>query len=274
MSKLITKDGLSLHLYNWLIEKPKADVVFVHGFFEHAGRYENEAKFFNQNGYNFIAYDQRTHGRSEGKYRSYIASFDNYIEDYKKFLAQLKLGIDRPYFLFAHSMGGLVLCSYLLNNKPPENFKGAIFSAPFLMPDRNTAPILQKLSGFIAAIAPKLKVLALDTNAISRDPNEIEKYINDPLIYSDKLYASSGAQLIKQMNKIQAQFETFDVPFIILHGSDDKVAEIEGSRLLYEKSKSIDKSLEIIKDSKHEITKDLDKEKVLNLIVSWINKRN
>ena len=84
-------------------------------------------------------------------------------------------------------MGGLVQCSHLLNNDPPANFKGAIFSAPFLKPDRNTAPILQKVAGIVAALAPRLRVLDLDPTTISRDPDEIEKYINDPLIYSDKM---------------------------------------------------------------------------------------
>lgn len=266
-------DSLVLYDYAWTTNQAKADIAFVHGFFEHAGRYDSEAKFFNKHGINFFSYDQRTHGLSEGKPRSYVASFKNYLKDYKIFLDRFTLGQERPYFLFAHSMGGLVQCSYLLNQTPPKNFKGAIFSAPLLMPDSNTAPLLQKLAGFIAAIAPKMKVLALDPNNISRDKVEIEKYINDPLIYTDKMYASSGAQLLKQMKIVQPQFSKFNYPFIILHGADDKLAELNGSRLLFEKSKSEDKTLEELVDNKHEITRDLDKEKVLGLILDWINKR-
>lgn len=267
-------DGLALHRQSWTAASAKADMAFVHGFFEHCDRYGAEAKFFNEAGYNFHAYDQRTHGKSGGKTRSFISDFDHYIKDYQQFLALLRLGEERPYFLCSHSMGGLVTCSYLLKHKPQlENCKGVIFSAPFLMPDGNTAPLLQKLSGVVGTLFPKAKVLKIDANAISRDAEEVKKYVNDPLIYNDKLYAASGYQLIKQMRSIRGKFSEITLPFLILHGTDDKLAEISGSELLYAESKSTDKTFIPLQDYKHEITRDLGKEKVLDTILEWMNNR-
>lgn len=273
VSKLTTHDGLTLNTHKWQIAEAKADIYFVHGFFEHSGRYQNEARYFNNECFNFYAYDQRSHGLSEGKLRSYISSFDNYLTDYRTFLSEI-LDKSRPYFLFAHSMGGLVLCSYLLDQKTlGENFRGAIFSSPLLMPDKNTAPLLQKLSGIIGTLLPRLKVVAIDSSAVSRDPNEVAKYSNDPLIYTDKMYAGSAYQLLKQMKTVQSKLESFTHPFLVLHGTDDKLAEIDGSRLLYKKATSKDKEFVQLIDYKHEITKDLGKEKVLATISSWMNQR-
>lgn len=272
-SKLDTKDGLHLHANNWLIDSPIANMHFVHGFFEHSGRYDREAQFFNEAGYNFYSYDQRTHGLSEGKLRSYVSSFDDYLEDYSFFLSKTTQG-DKPYFLFAHSMGGLVQCSYLLEEKElGSNFKGAIFSAPLLMPDKDTAPLLQKFSGVVGTLLPRLKAVAIDANAVSRDPAEVAKYVNDPLNYTDKMYASSGYQLLRQMKKVQAKLESFNHPFLVLHGTNDKLSEINGSKLLFNKANSQDKKFIELKDYKHEITKDLGKEKVLDDILSWMQQR-
>jgi len=272
--KMITYDGLKLHQQAWTIPAAKADIAFVHGFFEHCNRYHNEAAYFNEAGYNFYSYDQRTHGQSEGKYRSYISDFNDYLKDYQQFVSQLKLGQERPYYLFAHSMGGLVMFSYLLAQaQHPALCKGAIFSAPLLMPDKETAPILQKISAIVGTLLPRARVLKIDATAISRDPEEIKKYLEDPLVSNEKMYAASGYQLIKQMKNIRSKFSELQLPFIILHGSDDKLAEIEGSKLLYNESQSTDKTFVPLENHKHEITRDLGKEKVLNTILNWMNDR-
>ena len=272
---LKTHDGLKLHTIRWDSLPPaKADIAFVHGFFEHSGRYSNEAQFFTNAGYNFLAYDQRSHGLSEGKYRSFVKDFSNYERDYKLFLKENNLGKNRPYFLFSHSMGGLVQCSYLLDTTSTQaRHKGSIFSAPLLSPDPNTAPLLQKMSGVVGTLLPRLKVIAIDANAVSRDPKEIEKYVNDPLNYTDKMYAASGFNLLKQMKKIQPLFSTLTHPFLVLHGTDDKLSDIGGSQTLYDQAASLDKEYMRLENFKHEITKDIDHHIVLNKILTWMDNR-
>lgn len=269
-----THDGLKLHTTSWTTLQAKADILLAHGFFEHCERYSAEARFLNEAGYSVYSYDQRTHGRSEGKRRSFVKVFNNYSKDYKHFYKQLNLGKERPYFLFAHSMGGLVQLTHLLNNPISDsNFRGALFSAPLIMPDKDTAPFLQKISGLIGTLLPTLKVVKIDSSAISRDPQEIQKYNQDPLVYSDKMYASSAYQLIKQMKHIRPQLSKISCPLLIMHGTDDKLAEIEGSRFLYAEASSEDKELKEFQDFKHEITRDIGKEKVLGYLKNWMDER-
>ena len=271
---MTTHDGLKLHTKAWTISDPKADILLAHGFFEHCERYSAETKFLNEAGYSVYSYDQRTHGKSEGNRRSYVSNFENYSKDYKSYLHKLELGKVRPYYLFAHSMGGLVLATYLVNEpKLGDNFMGAIFSAPLILPDKEIAPFLQKISGLIGTLFPTLKVVKIDSTVISRDPQEILKYNNDPLVYTDKMYASSAYKLLKQMKKIQPQLSNISCPILIMHGTDDKLVEIDGSRLLYSKVISEDKELKEFIDYKHEITRDLGKEKVLEHMKNWMDER-
>ncbi len=269
-----THDNLNLHAKVWKTDGAKADILFLHGFFEHSGRYAKEAEALNANGYNFYAYDQRSHGQSDGKYRSFIKDFENYLEDYKLAIRQFELGTIRPFFLMSHSMGGLVQCSYLLDtNKVSELFRGAIFSAPLIMPDSNTAPLLQKMSGVVGTLFPTLKTIQIDPQHISRDPKEIELYVRDALNYTDKMYASSGYQLLKQMKKIRPFFSQFNHPMIVLHGTEDRLAEFEGGKLLYEEARSEDKEFAPLENYKHEILKELDNDIVWSRITSWMDKR-
>jgi len=273
-STLQTKDGLSLFTKSWMIDNAKANIFFVHGFFEHCSRYDDEAKFFNQNGYNFFAYDQRTHGKSDGEIRSYIKSFDNYLNDYQIFLNTVNDFPSQNNFLFSHSMGGLVQLSYLLDNKYPiPNFRGTLFSAPLIMAAKDMAPLLQKLSGIVGTFFPKLKTVKADATAISRDPQEIEKYKNDPLIYTEGIYAASGKNILKQIKKIEKRFVEFDQSVIIQHGTNDKLAELEGSKNFITKCSSKDATFIQLQEYKHEITKDLNKENVLSAFVDWMNER-
>lgn len=271
--QFITSDNLKLFTKSWKVEEPKANILFVHGFFEHCDRYNAEALYFNKLGYNFYSYDHRTHGRSEGEPRSFVRNFDDYLNDFKHFLKLHDLK-DKPTFLFGHSVGGLVLASYILDNKKEmPNFRGVLFSSPFLMPDKDLAPLLQKMSKVIGTLFPKLKTIKTDSSAISRDPNEVNKYDNDPLIYRGGLYAASGKNLIKQIKKVSSRFSEIDIPFIIQHGTDDQIAEIEGSKKLIHDCSSTDSTLIQLKDFKHEITRDIGFESVMAAYAKWMEDR-
>ncbi len=267
-------DGLKLRTRSWMIPQAKATMIFCHGLFEYAGRWKEEAEYFNSKGFNYLAFDQRTHGESGGKRRSYIKDFDAYVRDYEIFLKSSIEKIDHPFFIFAHSMGALVSCSFLTEKKfVHPHFKGVVLSGPFFKQKNETAPILQKFAKVISSVMPTLKTIGIRPNSISRDPAVVKKYINDDLVYTGSLYASTGWQMIRQGQIIHTRFEKFDYPFLIMHGTDDQLAEINSSKILFEKSPHQDKQFVPLQDYKHEITKDLGKEKVMEDMYAWMAER-
>lgn len=270
-----SKLGEKLRVNAWYSDKPIANIIFVHGFGEHSKRYHNEAQYFNTLGFNFLSYDQRTHGESSGSPRGYIKNFDNYIKEYEEvltyYLENDSANHTLPCFLMSHSMGGLVMLSYLLKSgNRPKQYKGAIFSSPFLMPNKDTAPFLQKISHIVAALLPKLKTVKIDAQHISRDPNEQKSYVSDPLNYHEGIYAATASSFLKQMKKISPAFKDFNDPYIIQHGTDDQLAEFLGSQSLFDQSKSEDKTLIPLKDYRHEITRELEWENVLKTYSNWM----
>ena len=79
--------------------------------------------------------------------------------------------------------------------------------------------------------------------------------------------------MIQTTKAIIPQFENFDYPFIIQHGTDDKLAELEGSRLLYQNSPSTDKELIVLEDYRHEITREINRNKVLDTYLNWMENK-
>lgn len=256
----------------WALKNPIANVYFIHGFGEHSSRYHAEAARLNAAGFSLYTYDQRGHGQSEGL-RGYISSFDNLIEDCDRFINQT-WDDNLPGFIFGHSVGALVAVNFIIDKKfDKTNFKGLVTTGAAMKISRDIAPLLQKLSGIIGTILPKLRTVKIDSSFISRDPSEIEKYDTDPLILRDPTYARTGSELIKIMKKMGDKFPNFHHPVLIMHGKADKLIEPEGSELFYNKAKSEDKELVMFEKSYHEITRDYDKDKVMSKMISWLKEK-
>ena len=62
------------------------------------------------------------------------------------------------------------------------------------------------------------------------------------------------------------------MPFLILHGDQDKLCNVEGSRLLYKRAVADDKRLKIFEGSVHNLYMEPEevREEALHDTVSWI----
>ena len=263
-----TDDGVELFEQSWEIETPKAAVVIVHGLGEHSERYTKMAARLNQEGYAVYTYDQRGHGNSPGR-QGYIADFKPLPDDLDVFLGRVRSRLDGvPLFLMGHSMGGLVLASYVLKYQP--DVKGLVFSSSALK-GGNVKPLLEKVSGVLSAIAPRLPVLRVEPSAISRDPEEVRKYEEDPLVHHGKVLARTGGELMTAMNALQGRFGEIRLPFIALHGTADTLVNCEASRSFFDEAGSEDKTLKIYEGAYHEVFNDHDREQFLTDLIDWLN---
>jgi len=264
--------GVELFYRVWLPEgEPSAVLTVVHGYAEHSGRYENVATHFTGEGYAVYAYDHRGHGESGGK-RAYTDRFDYFVDDLRLFLDIVKK--DQPgkkIFLLGHSMGGAIVALYA--ERYDDEPAGIILSAPGIIVGGNVSPLLILLSGVISALSPNLAVAPFEPDVLSRDREVILNYKKDPLVYHGKVKARLGAELLKAGKTVLRQADKINIPILILHGSEDKAASSEGSKLLYERVSSEDKTLRIFEGLYHEILNEPEKEEVLSVIINWLKER-
>ncbi len=263
-------DGFQLFERWWVPEgETKAVVVIVHGLAEHSGRYAHVAQRLNENGYAVYTFDLRLHGRSGGA-KAFAKSFDDYLADLDVFLAKVReREPQKPLFVLGHSMGGAITTLHTITRKP--DIRGLMLSAAALKMGDDISPILIGLSGIIGSIFPKLPTVKLDSGAISRDPEVIRSYDTDPLNYRGGTPARTGAEIVRATRMIGERMEEIAVPLLIMHGTRDRLANIEGSKELNERARSADKTLKLYEGLYHEILNEPEKDEVMADIIEWMN---
>lgn len=268
-----THDGLKLYLQAWMPENPKAGMLLVHGLGEHSGRYGHLVDKLNKLGVAVFTFDGRGHGKSaEGKPTAYFDSYEDYLKDIDALFGKVKTYLPGlPSFLYGHSMGGGLVAAYVLKYKPQA--AGVILSSPAIKEAEGTSPILIAISGLVNRFFPKLKVLKLDIASVSRIPEEVEKYKKDPLIYQENIPARTGYELYQMMQFIQNNAESFDCPFLLIHGDADRLTNPKGSELLAKKAKSAEKTFQVFPGGYHELINDSDREEVMKAIEDWVGRR-
>ena len=266
-------DGVKLYLQAWMSGAPIASLLLIHGLGEHSARYQSLVEGLVNLGVSVFTFDGRGHGQSSrDKPTAYFDSYETYLEDIHALYGKVKAYLPGvPSFIFGHSMGGGLAVAYALKFQPET--QGIILSAPAIKEAEGTFAILIAISGILNKILPKLPALALDISGISRIPEEVEKYKKDPLVFQGKIPVRTGYELLQMMRFIQGNAEKFNFPFLVMHGTADRLTNPEGSKLLFEKSPSKDKTIEILEGAYHELLNDLDREKVLEMILEWLEKR-
>ena len=110
-------DNSQLFLQTWFHEKSCGTILITHGQGEHSECYHRVISEFNLASeqhknlpWNFIAWDLRGHGKSDG-IRGYARDVDDYVLDFECFMnsaTEIKGVKQRPVVLMSHSLGGLI----------------------------------------------------------------------------------------------------------------------------------------------------------------------
>ena len=271
---MMTHKEFHFNIYNtdfygqyWNSENTKAVVVLVHGMGEHSGRYKHVAKKLTENGFSVVAFDHFGHGKTSGK-KGHNPSFDAVLESVSKTIEKaIEIYPNTPVFLYGHSMGGNVVLNYSLRKN--HTLKGIIATSPFLKLAFEPPKLKLAIGKLLQKIAPSITMgNELDANDISREKNEVDKYINDPLVHSkispnfSITFIETGKWAIANASKLQTS--TF-----LLHGASDKIIDYNGTQDFANNSKK--STLKLYKDGYHELHNDLCKEEMLQDVVSWLN---
>src|SRR5438034_7040371 len=112
MPSLTAPDGTQLVYDACEPLSPRAAVLFLHGWSDHAGRWSGVGERLRDAGFAVYLLDQRGHGRSGGR-RGYLSRFSQLLGDLQAFRRAVRLRTDRPQLLLGISFGWLVAMRYL-----------------------------------------------------------------------------------------------------------------------------------------------------------------
>ena len=277
----------------------KGVVQLVHGMQEHIDRYSDFANFLAENGYIVVGHSHLGHGDSvttKEEY-GYFAEKDGWwrlVEDVH--LLQNKVQKKYPdmnYIIMGHSMGSLVVRSYLTKYK--DNISKAIISGTsgqkygpiagqvliniikLAKGDHYRSQLVEKL--ITGSFNDNFKPNRTNADWLSRDEKQVNKYLADEKCginftlqaYQDLLKGTRYLSKQRNVNK------TLKVPMLLFSGTKDPVgANGKGVIRVYRMLKKAGLefvTLKLFEDGRHEMLNETNKEEVYQFILDWIEQR-
>lgn len=273
-------DGLDLFVREWAPDSAvKATVQLLHGLAEHTERYGRFADALTSAGFRVIAHDQRGHGKSVPEDKSFgDAGEPGWVglgDDAVQMLARTKsLYPDEPIILFGHSMGSFVAQTATINTE--TELAGLILSGSTdlamvaqLVEATGEAP---SFATYNAAFAPN----RTEFDWLSRDNDEVDKYIADPMCGWDAPpeFAAgmvAGGKLLgdaTELSKIQA-----NLPILLVAGSADplngNLSLLQSLKARYE-GLGLTVDTQFYDDGRHEMLNEINRDDVTKALINWM----
>ena len=295
---LTANDHTRLYVNQWIPDgSPKAVVMISHGMAEHGGRYARLAQALCAAGLGVYALDQRGHGRTaEAGTVGLYAETDGWnkvvgdLASLNQHIGQQHSGL--PIILLGHSMGSYISQAYLLHHS--ASVQGAVLSGSNFQPVSlyRTAAVVARLERWrqgptgrsalieflsFGSFNNKFKPVRTPFDWLSRDPQEVDAYVTDPLcgfrctnqFWLDML---GGLQQISKASNL-AQIDK-SLPILIMGGECDPVSEGKRLKDLADALTGTDHhavSLKIYPQARHEILNETNREQVTRDLLAWLD---
>lgn len=275
-------DGIDLHVQQWTPEgEPQFGVVVSHGASEHIGRYAHLAARWNARGGLVVGADHRGQGRSGGR-KGHVDQFEDYARDLRTVIDTTAADLpDKsrpealPWFLFAHSMGGLIGLMYLLDHERAVPLAGAMISAPLIEPAVEIGAVKRFAIHVFTTLAPKVALpTGIPEAHISRDADQVARFAADERRVR-VLTAGWLAAMQSAVARVRAELHTVKLPMRWYVGTDDKICDADATRELFASlpdAAARDQTLREYEGYYHELHNEppAEREVVLAMLDAWI----
>eukprot|EP00441_Pelagodinium_beii_P032251 CAMPEP_0197638048 /NCGR_PEP_ID=MMETSP1338-20131121/13083_1 /TAXON_ID=43686 ORGANISM="Pelagodinium beii, Strain RCC1491" /NCGR_SAMPLE_ID=MMETSP1338 /ASSEMBLY_ACC=CAM_ASM_000754 /LENGTH=340 /DNA_ID=CAMNT_0043210561 /DNA_START=41 /DNA_END=1059 /DNA_ORIENTATION=- len=258
-----------------LMDRAVAQLCIIHGFGEHSGRYVEFARALSEQGIVVHTIDMRGFGMSGGsRCQQTIHSFTRDVAAVLRVCSKGP-GAHLPVFLFGHSLGGLTVLKYCIDN-PDVPLAGVIFSSGLfrLVPERTKPWLVRKAAYGLTAVSEIVLMPDVDFHSLTRDSDRIRAPYNDRLCVP-----LSCGKLAADMLNVPFQYvrqrllRSFKFPVLLYHGTGDRLTWFKGSELVYNLVSSSDKTLKLFEGGFHELHQDIVRDEVIGLLAKWIRNR-
>jgi alpha-beta hydrolase superfamily lysophospholipase len=264
-------DGVELFVRRYSPDQfdGKRILYWIHGLGEHGGRQEHLAAVFAQRGWQLVIADLRGHGKSGGL-RTFVRSFDEYLDDLSTIWRELGLANAAP-MLLGHSMGGLVAIRAVESRRLVPS--ALVLSSPLLGVKVKVKPLIRMLAKVLVRVVPKARFAnGIDPANMTRDSEFTAKRRGDPLINKT---VTAGWYFAMQAALASAQAETarITLPVLALQGEADQTTDPLAVREWFHRIGSVEKTIVILPDHIHELFFEPDWNQTTNFVIDWLEER-
>lgn len=266
----------------------KAVACFCHGYGDNISYLKRvEYRRYVRAGIAVVMIEYEGHGRSDGLI-GMLPRFDGIIDDVSSFFEEIteKKYPGKKRFLVGESMGGAV--AMLTYNRKPSLWRGVVFVCPMCKVSPNMLPpdwvvnTIRKIlgpSGHVTAFG-SLPIAPSKGNTANESFKLVDKkrlFTMHPFVYGRQPRLDTAREIIDVTKNISGSLiKDFDAPFLVQHGSADKVTCPELSQMLYDEAKAKDRDIKIYDGMWHALTSgesDEDIDRVFSDSTEWILNR-
>lgn len=283
---ITTSRGVKLFTCRWLPVddhniKPKALIFLCHGYgMECSISMKGCATRLVEAGYEVHGIDCEGHGKSYGL-QGLIPNFDFLVDDLTEHftnISEKRENRRKMRILMGESMGGAMVLR--LHRKKPHYWDGAVLVAPMckIADDIKPSPLAIKFLTALARLIPTWKLTPTPdiVDFAFRDPEVRKEVRSNSYTYKGRPRLQTGYQLLNVSIDLEKRLAEVALPFIVLHGQEDKVTDPSVSKTLYETASATDKTLKLYPGMWHslsygELKENLDT--VFSDIVQWLDRR-
>jgi acylglycerol lipase len=255
----------------------KGTVIVIHGFAEHAGRFENTVARLGQIGWSAKAITLKGHGKAG--IRPDIENFDDYLQP---IIAEINAvnnscqegAMQRPVILLGQSMGGLIASRIALSAH--SNIAGLILSSPAFGvadPIPKTALSLLRFLGKIAPTLPLVPPPKGGAKALSQTAKAQSDFENDPLCWHGRLGPRMASEMAYASRDTEQLIHEISIPVLMLWGNADTVISPDAMLRTSNKISPQYLSKKIWPEGRHHLFTDLHAESHIECIILWLNQQ-
>lgn len=299
---LSAADGAQLFVRSFLPEdKPRGVIHIAHGMAEHSARYERFARRLTDAGIAVYANDHRGHGKTArgDQDLGFFADengWDTVVADLRTVLGEVHSrhrGL--PLVLMGHSMGsyiarcaamapGVDLSGLIISGSTheiPRFFRVARLIARFermRRGPRKVSPLINQLS--FGSFNKRFDNPRTDFDWLSRDPDEVDKYVDDPHCGFDcttQMWIDVFTGMEQMCSADEIARLSASLPVHIVSGELDPVHNgLRGIRLLRKalgKAGLQNVSCRIYPGARHELLNETNRDEVETDLLTWLQER-
>jgi alpha-beta hydrolase superfamily lysophospholipase len=240
-------------------QPPRYVALLCHGYGEHIGRYEHVADALVGHGAVVHGVDHVGHGRSTGE-RVLIGDYEQVVSDLHELAARTREpGL--PTVLIGHSMGGMIAARYA--QRYGSDLAALVLSGPVL-------GRWDIATGLLAH--DEIPDTPIDPATLSRDPDVGSAYAADPLVWHGRFQRTTLEALVACLDRIRADGALGDLPTLWVHGGDDQLVPIDGTREGIEVLRGARFEERILPGARHEIFNETNKDEVLAEVTAFVDR--
>lgn len=251
----------SVVVREWPRPRPRYVALLAHGYGEHVGRYEHVAGVLTAHGAAVFGPDHMGHGRSAGE-RVLIEDFEEVVTDVhavEELARSAYPGL--PVVLIGHSMGGLIAARYA--QRYGDGLTALVLSGTVI-------GYWEVPHTLLAAEEPP--DLAIEADLLSRDPGVGAAYAADPLVWHGAWKLPTLEALVRALETVAKGGDIGGLPLLWVHGGDDRVVPLAGSRQGIEALRGTDWTVRVYPGARHEVFNETNKDEVLAEVTAFVDR--